>query len=354
MLRRLRPDLGITNLDGSSTAFFSRNPLNEEMGVSPLTNKLQLIVFREIKTPPKIFIFDHNNTLTNDKPFQFEYWSTIVRYGKTLFSSHDEKKLKISIKKYGTKECLSSEYNGFFPEDASVCNFEVDSDGKPVIHEIRFPNGTVICDKDVINEYIARRSPPVPFLGKFDQTGIFWLLARRGVEEKVFRKISEAAYRETIANKELIEPGFNSLLGDFFERFNHKKSFMVVATDNSINICSAALERIGIANEIKDIYARADKIHNYPNIIRHLIDKYHVEPMEIVVFGDSYWSDIYPILNSEFSETITVHITGGKNYVETYSKHGPPSLSAYTPDTVFKYLLEAIPERKGKTFILQI
>ena len=349
MLKELRPAIVIYKADGGSIFFQNKEVLEE--GVFKTLSKLHLIVFRPIELTPRVFIFDQNKCLTKDGMFQLDYYKKIVELAGRIFSSGERKKFIKSVEIYGKDGCLSTEYDGFFPEDGAVCDFRVDKDGKPIVEEIMFPNGTIITDREVIKEYIKRRSAPVPFLGKYDQNSLYWLLVRRGVDEKEFRKISANAYNETISNYPLLVPGFNDLLCSFFERFNHKKSIMMVATDNSIEIVRAALQRMGLASEIDEVFARVDKIHNYPRLIQYIIDKYHVDPEEIVVFGDSYWSDIHPILRSEFNRVVTVHINNGEDYSRLYLEYGAPSIAAETLNKALNYMLETIPERPKQTII---
>ncbi|GEM_PF-2553544 len=350
MLRELRPEIVIYKMGGVPTVFSSKEILEEGIGRHK-TGKVHLAVFRPIKVMPKIFIFDQNKCLTKDSVFELEYYKKIVELAGKIFSVGDRKKFITSVEMYGKDGCLSTEYNGFFPEDGAVCDFRVDRNGRSIIEEIMFPNGTVINDPQIIKEYIRTRSAPVPFLGRYDQNSLFWLLVRRGIDEKQFRKISADAYEETIANYTLLVPGFNDLLCDFFERFNHKKSIMMVATDNSLDNTLAGLRRMGLHKDIHKVFARVDKIHNYPALIRYIIDKYHVGPDEIVVFGDRYWSDIHPILQSEFKAVVTVHINSGEDYSRLYLEYGAPSIAAETLNRAFRYMLETIPERPKQIII---
>jgi len=346
MGRELPVELPLILVKRGSPALFSHHS-NGKAALSrreivPLLEEPDFAVFSALRKRPKLILFDLNRTITQDEHFIPRYYKKIEENVFTLegLTYSDIMKLRESIRNLGSSGCIYTDYNWLIVEDASVYDHER--------HMVIFPSGRVLSDPEKVDYYLERRTV-LPIVDRHVQ--YIALFARRGIGEPDFVKFAAQAARETARCTRMIYPGENDLLYEFLTEYEDVHKYIV--TDNSREIAVEYISAMGLLEAFDGIWAKAEKQENYSNIMGTLMNKHGVDADEVAVVGDSYFSDILPVLTS-YSEAFTVHITNGKPPYDLYGKYGYPSMIARKINGFFEYLVAHEIDKTSTIFIPQV
>jgi hypothetical protein len=249
----------------------------------------------------KLVAFDLNRTLCADALLQEKYLTIFITNAyRALGSPHERGKFLESMERLGTPGCVYKRGN-ILLENGAVA----DSEGK-LIAPAGGANGLSLPASIKTHTMVDL------------QVQLRGLLFRRGLPMEEVVGLSSAALLETGTCPVL--KGFNDGLFGFLQRHSREKAFIVIS-DNARKMVDALLGMMGISKVFSGIIPSAEKKDNLRRIFLEEMARHMVDPEEAVMVGDSYSSDVAPLLGL----ADTVHIA--PHWI-SYPQGREPSLSA--------------------------
>lgn len=286
---------------------------------------------RQIKLSGKrIILMDLNNTLAAD--FAYQHMYDLYLINKVLGHEHireggERERFLAGLARLGSPGCIYKNHRFILPNGYVYA---------PNAGAIITTKDTVITSAWEVREILSRHK----MTGMADfPVQVRALALRRGISHGDGVAIACEAYAEAMhASGSVFYPGFNDLLGRFFRETGGIEK--IIVSDNHAKTVFSIMEWLGLGETFyKDarLFYEAEKRLNYAAIISHLAETRQLGPHEMLVIGDSYFSDILTPLRMGID---TVHIAFSKIPLALYREHGYPALAAGTLNDAITYLLD--------------
>jgi len=92
-----------------------------------------------------------------------------------------------------------------------------------------------------------------------------------------------------------VQRDFNGSIYEFIHKYRDMLRFIVV-TDNQEPIANHLLEIMGLRGEFAEVIADQRKSHSFSKALLYIMDRYGVSPSQLLMVGDSYTSDVQPLI----------------------------------------------------------
>ena len=92
-----------------------------------------------------------------------------------------------------------------------------------------------------------------------------------------------------------VDADFNGSIYEFIHKYRDMFRFIVV-TDNQEPIANHLLEIMGIRKEFIEVIADQRKSHSFSDALLYIMNRYGVSPSQLLMIGDSYSSDVRPLI----------------------------------------------------------
>lgn len=285
---------------------------------------------RQIKLSGKrIILMDLNNTIAADFAYQDRYDLYLIN--KVLGHEHirpggERERFLAGLARLGSPGCIYKNHRFILPNGYVYA---------PNAGAVITTKDTVITDAREVREILSRYK----MAGMVDfPMQVRALALRRGISYEDGVAIACEAYAEAMHSGSLFYPGFNDLLGKFFRETAGIEK--IIVSDNHAKTVLGIVQWLGLGEMLyKDarLFYEAEKRLNYAAIISHLAETRKLGPHEMLVIGDSYFSDILIPLRMGID---TVHIAFNRVPLALYREHGYPALAAGTLNDAITYLLD--------------
>lgn len=126
------------------------------------------------------------------------------------------------------------------------------------------------------------------------------LVMLRGLAMRRGFNLQESLKHTTEPIKEVVrappvDADFNGSIYEFISKYRGMLRFIVV-TDNQEPIANHLLEMMGIRGEFAEVIADQRKSHSFSRALLYIMNRYRVSPSQLLMIGDSYTSDVRPLI----------------------------------------------------------
>ncbi|GEM_PF-1702982 len=229
----------------------------------------------------KIVLFDLNKTITQDAMFYNSLTAACINsISRAIEDDAEVGKFLESVARLKSPGCLYSP-NRLLLSNGSVYD--------PKEGKVYAPDHRVLPASS-----LPRRAFEPSMTMPDSLVMLRGLAMRRGLSMPESVKHTTEPIKEVVRAPP-VQRDFNGSIYEFIHKYRDMLRFIVV-TDNQEPIANHLLEIMGLRGEFAEVIADQRKSHSFSKALLYIMDRYGVSPSQLLMVGDSYTSDVQPLI----------------------------------------------------------